>query len=122
MDRIRIDHVSAVPPYEQVRSQVSDLVTRGELAPGTRLPTVRQTASTLGLAVNTVARAYRELEASGVVVTRGRQGTFVHSGAVDGMSQRSRDAHRAAESYVEAAHTLGLSRTEAMRLVDEIWD
>lgn len=122
MDKIRIDHGSAVPPYEQVRSQVDALVASGELASGTRLPPVRQTASTLGLAVNTVARAYRELEASGVVVTRGRQGTFVHSGAVDGMSARSREAHGAAESYVGTARSLGLSRTEATRLVDEVWD
>lgn len=122
MDRISIDPDSPVAPYEQLRSQVSALVASGDLAPGTRLPPVRQTASALGLAANTVARAYRELEASGVVVTRGRQGTFVRSGAVDGTSERSRAAHRAAEAFAESVRELGLSRTEATRLVEEVWE
>ena len=52
---------------------------QGDLAPGTRLPTVRQLAADLGLAANTVARAYRELEADGVIATYGRKGTFVRS-------------------------------------------
>ena len=49
----------------------------GELTPGTRLPTVRELAGQINLAVNTVARAYRELEAAGILETKGRFGTFV---------------------------------------------
>lgn len=68
---------SATPPYEQIRSQVSSLIALGTLAPGTRLPTVRSLAADLGIAVGTVARAYRELEQSGLIETRRRNGTVV---------------------------------------------
>lgn len=68
---------SATPPYEQIRAQVSSLIALGTLAPGTRLPTVRSLAADLGIAAGTVARAYRELEQSGLVETRRRNGTVV---------------------------------------------
>ena len=119
MGQIRIDHHAAVPPFEQLRSQIAAAVARGDLAPGTRLGTVRQTAAELGLAVNTVARAYRELEADGVVVTRGRQGTFVRSRVLDGTSDPG--ARTAAEEYVKAVRRAGLTRAEAVRLVEEAW-
>ncbi|SLK01134.1 GntR family transcriptional regulator [Arthrobacter sp. P2b] len=74
---IIIDLRSATPPYEQIRSQISSLVAIGDLAPGSRLPTVRSLAADLGVAVGTVARAYKELEAAGVVESRRRGGTIV---------------------------------------------
>ncbi|WP_460662622.1 GntR family transcriptional regulator [Kribbella swartbergensis] len=74
---ITVDPVGITPPYEQVRAQIEALIRAGELAKGTRLPTVRQLSLDLGLAVNTVARAYKELEADRLVETRGRNGTFV---------------------------------------------
>ncbi len=66
-----IDPGSGTPPYEQLRTQIATRVASGDLAPGTKLPTVRALAASVGLAVNTVARVYRELEADGVVVTEG---------------------------------------------------
>lgn len=74
---IRVDQAAGTPPYEQVRTQIATLVRSGALPVGTRLPTVRKLAEDLGLAVNTVARSYKELEADGVIETRGRHGTFV---------------------------------------------
>lgn len=76
-----VDTRSPVPPYEQLREQISALVSAGVLASGTRLPAIRQLANDLGLAGGTVARAYRELENTGVVTTHGRHGTVVASGA-----------------------------------------
>ena len=122
MEQISIDHDSTVPPFEQLRSRVAGLVASGELPPGTRLGTVRQTAAELGLAVNTVARAYRELEADGVVVTRGRQGTFVRSAVVDGTSDAAAAARGAADDYVRVVRRAGLTRAEALRLVEQAWD
>lgn len=73
----RIDDTAGTALFDQIRSQIVDGVQAGTLAPGTRLPTVRDLAAELGLAVNTVARAYRELESAGVVETRRRFGTFI---------------------------------------------
>jgi GntR family transcriptional regulator len=74
---LEIDPRSAVPPYEQLRQQVTALVLGGALARGARLPAIRQLANDLRLAGGTVARAYRELESDGVVTTHGRHGTVV---------------------------------------------
>lgn len=121
MDDIAIDHDSAVPPYEQLRSQIAGRVARGELTAGARLGTVRETAQRLSLAVNTVARAYRELESDGVVVTEGRRGTFVRSAVVDGTADGAEAAQKAATDFVRAARRAGLTRAEAVRLVDTVW-
>ncbi|WP_425859915.1 GntR family transcriptional regulator [Arthrobacter sp. TWP1-1] len=74
---IVIDLATATPPYEQVQKQISSLIAIGELRPGTRLPTVRSLAADLGVAAGTVARAYKELEAAGLVTTNRRQGTVI---------------------------------------------
>ncbi|MBT2547427.1 GntR family transcriptional regulator [Arthrobacter sp. ISL-65] len=74
---ISVDLGSPTPPYEQIRLQVSALVAAGGLTAGTRLPAVRSLAADLGLAAGTVARAYRELEQSGLIETRRRNGTVV---------------------------------------------
>jgi DNA-binding transcriptional regulator YhcF (GntR family) len=74
---VRVDPASPVPPYEQLRSQVATMIASGALPPGQRLPTIRQLAADLGLAGGTVARAYRELEHAGFILTHGRHGTRV---------------------------------------------
>ena len=84
MSVLPLDPSSSEPPFEQLRRQVATRAASGDLAPGTRLPTVRGLAAELGLSAGTVARAYKELEADGVVVTEGRRGTFVRSGTAAG--------------------------------------
>lgn len=110
---IEIDPGSPVPPYEQVRSQLAAQILDRRLAVGTRLPTVRRLATDLGLAVNTVARSYRELEEANLVTTRGRAGTFVSAAG-----ERGREiAHEAAQRYAATVHALGLDGAEALRIV-----
>ena len=111
------DPTSDVAPYEQLRTQIAGRAASGALAPGTRLPTVRALADELGLAVNTVAKVYRALETDGVIVTQGRRGTFVASSAAAG----SGAAGTAAASYVAACRRLGLTVSEATRLVEQRW-
>ena len=110
---VELDSTSLTPPYEQVRAQLATLARNGDLAAGTRLPTVRQLATDLGLAVNTVARAYRELEQAELVETRGRHGTFVTSRAA-GVPE---EAERLASRYAEETRRLGLPAPQALELV-----
>jgi DNA-binding transcriptional regulator YhcF (GntR family) len=110
---ITVDNASAIPPFEQVLGQLAAQIADGVLTPGTRLPTVRQLAGDLGLAVNTVARSYRELEAAGLVETRGRGGTVVATG---GDQARAR-VLTAAQGYAALAREVGVSADEALRLV-----
>ncbi|MEU9037093.1 GntR family transcriptional regulator [Streptomyces sp. NPDC048352] len=108
--KIRIDgSAGSAAPYEQLRAQIADRARSGELPAGYKLPTVRGLAEELGLAANTVAKAYRALEGDGVIETRGRNGTFV--AAAEGSS---REAAAAAQSYAERAHRLGLTEAEAL--------
>ncbi|SDB80742.1 regulatory protein, gntR family [Raineyella antarctica] len=72
-----IDTRSSVPPYEQLRRRIAAQIDTGELEADSRLPTVRELARQTGLANNTAARVYRELEAAGYIRTEGRRGTFV---------------------------------------------
>ncbi|MFD6090584.1 GntR family transcriptional regulator [Oerskovia sp. NPDC060338] len=77
MKTLTVDLEGPVPVYEQIRSQVTALVSLGALSPGDRLPSSRDLARDLGISVGTVQRAYRELEAAGAVVSRRRTGTVV---------------------------------------------
>ena len=117
MDVHPVDASSGTPPYEQLRLQIASRVATGEIAAGTRLPTVRALAAELHLAVNTVAKVYRELETDGVVVTEGRRGTFVATSAAAG----SDDARGAAEEYAAVLRRVGVSLPEAHKLLDRAW-
>ena len=75
--RIHISSSDGVPIYLQIVNQVKYLVASGRLAPGEELPPIRVLAEKLVVNPNTVARAYRELEAAGVVEKRRTAGTFV---------------------------------------------
>ena len=109
--RLSLDPHAGAPPYEQVREAITAQVDDGSLAPGHRLPPVRVLAESLGLAANTVARAYKELEAAGVVETRGRAGTFVTGRGVE------RSARAAAASYVASVRAMGLTDAQALEHV-----
>ena len=108
---ITVDAASGVPPFEQVREEIRSQVESGVLDPGFRLPPVRSLAADLDLAPNTVARAYKELEALGVVETRGRAGTFVAGTGVES------SLRAAASSYVATVRSLGRSDDEALDAV-----
>lgn len=112
-----LDPDATVPPFEQLRAQVATRAASGDLPAGTRLPTVRALAAELGLAVNTVAKAYRALETDRVITTEGRRGTFVSASAAG----TGTDAHTAAAAYVEAVRRLGLTLPEATHLVERAW-
>ncbi|MER6079051.1 GntR family transcriptional regulator [Streptomyces sp. NPDC001833] len=109
--KIHID--DSAPPYEQVRAQISEQARGGVLPVGYRLPTVRGLAESLGLAVNTVAKAYRALETDGVIETRGRNGTFVAAAG----SAAEREAAVAAQAYADRVRRLGLAEEEALSAV-----
>ncbi|WP_083407709.1 GntR family transcriptional regulator [Mycolicibacterium rutilum] len=116
-DWVRIDQRTSGALFDQLRTQIIDGVRDGRLPPGTRLPTVRELAGQLGLAVNTVARAYRELEAAGIVETRGRFGTFIARAdpADEAMAA-------AAHTFVSAAKALGIDKAGALRYVEMAFD
>jgi DNA-binding transcriptional regulator YhcF (GntR family) len=115
---LTVDPAGAVPPYEQIRSQVEAMVAAGTLCAGDRLPTIRQLAHDLGLATGTVSRAYAELEQAGLVVSRRRVGTVVAETRAQPARERRRRLADAAEAYAHAVRLLGASPAEALEAVE----
>ncbi|MDO5534357.1 MAG: GntR family transcriptional regulator [Propionibacteriaceae bacterium] len=108
-----VDPGLPTPPFEQIKQQIVAARESGEFPANHRLPPVRHLALELGVAPNTVARAYRELEASGVIQTRGRAGSFI-TGTADSAEKAGLAAARA---YVATVEGLGLTASDALRLV-----
>lgn len=113
LDLVSLNSDLPVPPFQQVREQIAAAIENGDLRPDVRLPTVRRLAADLGLAVNTVARSYRELELAGLLETRGRLGTFV-AGAP---SPARRLAARESRSFARRMRALGLGDEETLAML-----
>ncbi|HEY7045244.1 MAG TPA: GntR family transcriptional regulator [Nocardioidaceae bacterium] len=117
---LRVDAGSAVPPYEQVRRQIATMSATGVLPAGTRLPTIRQLSKDLGLAGGTIARAYRELEAEGVIATHGRHGSFVAEANSAGRRERGdADLAAVAQDFAIRVHQLGVEPRRAIEMAEE---
>lgn len=114
-DWVQLDAQAEQPLFDQLRGQIIDAIRSGSLLPGTRLPTVRELAGELGLAVNTVARTYKELETAGIVETRRRFGTFVaRVDPADGAMAT------AAAAFLDVARGLGLGKADAVRYLESL--
>lgn len=111
------NHASSVALYEQLRLHIIEQADQGKLAPGTRLPAVRNLAEVLTVAPHTVARAYKELEAAGVVATKGRNGTVVCA-----RDERWGALSAAAADYAAAAKSQGATFAEAVHLLAAAYD
>ncbi|MCZ2821572.1 GntR family transcriptional regulator [Modestobacter sp. VKM Ac-2977] len=111
-----MDVASPTPPYEQIRGQIATYVQSGVLADGARLPTMRALAADLGVATGTVARAYAELEAAGLVASRRRTGTVVTGGAAAPAPREQRVRALAAE-LARTAQEDGVDRDTVLAVV-----
>ncbi|WP_298886253.1 GntR family transcriptional regulator [uncultured Serinicoccus sp.] len=111
-----VDPGSSTTVFEQVVDQVVQGIQDGALMPGDRLPPVRRLAADLGIATNTVAKAYRQLEEEGHVETRGRGGTLVRDELAPTQPGRV-----AAEEFVRAARASGLDLPQAIGLLRRSW-
>ncbi|HEY4577781.1 MAG TPA: GntR family transcriptional regulator [Yaniella sp.] len=111
---LQIDPGAELPPYEQLRRQLIEQIQTGQLPQKTRLPAVRRLAADLGIAPGTVARAYKELESEGYLVTRGRHGTTV---AAQTLAEHGPEAHKLTVQYVESMRQLGVAADEIVAAV-----
>jgi GntR family transcriptional regulator len=112
---ITIDEADARPIYVQVAEEIKALIARGELAEGAQLPPVRQLASDLGVNLNTVATAYRELQGEGLVNIRHGAGAVVASCTAQAKSEE--ELRRPLRAALTGLVLAGLPRVEIMNLV-----
>jgi GntR family transcriptional regulator len=117
LDRLRIAE-NGIPIYIQLREQLLQAIGAGELAPGVQLPTMRQVAVQLKIDLNTVQRAYAELERDGVLATMRGRGTFVANPPppLDPLS-RATETQALAAKTIAAARAAGLDPAETARAI-----
>jgi GntR family transcriptional regulator len=110
---IAVDPDLETPPYQQIFEQIRAAIERGDLASDAPLPTVRQLAGDLGVAPNTVARAYADLQHEGWLVSEGRRGTRV-AGKTPASDRRARSyaLNDAVTRFVDSLRHRGYSRSE----------
>lgn len=113
---ITVDLRDATPPFEQIRAQIASLIAVGHLGDGTRLPTVRALAGDLGVATGTVARAYKELEAQGLVESRRRLGTVVTGPAPCPATEPEQRLRSLMDEVIEAARQGGVDDATLLSL------
>lgn len=107
-----VDPDLEIPPYQQVVAQIRAGIERGELPPDSPLPTVRQLAGDLGIAPNTVARAYGELQSDGWLVGDGRRGTRVAGRVPVNRRGRMRSLRDATEKFIASLRHRGFTLDE----------
>jgi len=116
-----IDMHSRVPAYEQIKQQVMERVCSGALPEGAQLPSIRELSRMLSVNVNTVKRAFDEMEHDGVIVSVQGRGCFVAENALAN-GQLQRRYMEQAELAVRAARAGGVPREDLIRLVDKVYD
>ena len=117
--RIRLDPSAREPLSEQLRSVLAARIASGRLAPGERMPTVRDLAAELEIAPNTVAKAYRDLTSAGLIAGRGRRGTFVSERLPTTFGNGDARLAEAAEIYARRARQLGFGPLAARAAADK---
>jgi GntR family transcriptional regulator len=117
---IEVDFRSHAPIYVQIVDRIKHLVATELLKPGDQLPTVRQLAADLRVNFNTVARAYRMLDESGVISTQQGRGTYVLEPLPPERAQRLRAAalEELARSLVREAERMGFEPDEVADAYD----
>ncbi|GAA3329020.1 GntR family transcriptional regulator [Paeniglutamicibacter sulfureus] len=114
---ITLDASHPSGPAEQVRAQIAALIQSGELDADERLPSVRQLAGDLRVAAGTVAKAYKELEAAGLVRTGRANGTRVNPGQL-----LDAPALKEVRRLVAAARNAGMSLDDVQGIVAVTWN
>jgi GntR family transcriptional regulator len=114
---ITIDETDRRPIYRQVADEIKGLIARGSLSEGMALPPVRQVADDLGVNLNTIAAAYRELQKEGLLSVRHGSGAVVSSRRLAQQSDSEmRKTLRAGLAHLVLA---GLPRSEVAEIVNE---
>lgn len=118
---ISVDIRSRTPIYEQIIQSIKELVVKGIMEPGEKLPSVRELAKDMTLNPNTVQKAYQELERQGLIVTFRGKGTFVNLEIEMGQEkERVKRLKDEMKKLMIEAKTLGMEKEEVVKIVKEV--
>ena len=115
---ISISYRDNRPIYEQVRDNYRQMIITGVLPAGSRMPSVREVASSLAINPNTIQRAYRELEAEGYIVSIQGKGSFV-SDRTDAVTARREELKEKLHALLKELLQAGAEEREILGIVKE---
>lgn len=118
---IHIDRQSRVPVFEQIKNELMKLIALGVLPPHSRLPSIRQIAAETGVNINTVKKAFAELEMHGVIYSVPGTGSFVNLNALSDENLR-KNAFLEVETAVRAAKSKGIAMDEVLNLIHTVYN
>lgn len=107
------------PIWLQVVNRIKGSIATGTMSPGEKLPGGRDLAVQFSINPNTAARVYQELERDGLVETRRGMGTYITGNTERIARLRTQMAADAANRYLRDLRLLGLSRADAIRLLND---
>ena len=120
MIQFHIERAGGVPAYVQLVQQVREALRVGWLSPGDRLPTVREVVVSCVVNANTVSKAYRELEAAGLVESRRGSGTYVKATLGSADPQAVAKLRVRLVQWVESGRDSGLDDEDMRALLGDV--
>ena len=120
---INVQTKSGIPIYEQIERQIKSMIVNGELKEGEMLPSIRALASDIKISVITIKRAYEDLEKEGMIYSVQGKGFYVDNPDLQYMKEKATvGMEESLANWVEAAKKSGMSKEEAMDMLDIIWE
>ena len=116
---IQLDDNGTIPLWLQLRNRLVYLISSGQVAVGTKLPTVRELAVDLQIHYNTVGKVYQDLEKDGYITSKRGKGTFVDNLYLRNADAAANPAESLTDQYIQDAISLGLNPEELPDLVSE---
>lgn len=115
-----LDFHSRIPIYEQIKEQIISLVGQGVLKTDDQLPSLRQLSADLSVNINTIKRAFSELESKGIIYSVAGKGSFVSANAEKNTIAES--ALKEAELAISKARSMGAKKSEIITLINNIYE
>ena len=117
---IHLDYSSSNPIYLQIKENIKKLILSGGLKENESLPSVRTLASTLAINVNTVIRAYRELESEGYIYSIQGKGNFISK--IDDIKDKEHYLEEKLVSLIKEAREVNVDKKELIELIEKLYD
>ena len=115
-----IDSRSRIPIYEQIKNQILLFIRMGVYKPDEQLPSIRSVSQQTGINVNTVKRAFADLEAEGVIYSLVGRGCFVSTSAAENTAIAQK-ALKEIEHDIRSIRTKGVEKDDLIKLIESIY-
>ena len=112
---------SKQPLYEQLVEQLRRQLFLGIIEAGQALPSVRQLATELGINPNTIQKAYRRMEAEGMIISVPGKGSFISDDLADMLKKQRDEQLQKTRQHIRTCRDMGLDQETIRKLTDEVY-